>query len=107
VLYVEKQIEANLNNPVFVYEALKVYMMLGGLQPPDKDLIKDWMKQDLMKLYPGPNNVNPIQRLEEHLAAMLELESGVLVPIVFVVSCSDGTTVIDPPAGLFELDRPG
>jgi len=38
---------------------------------------------------------------------LLELESGVLVPMVFVVSCSDGTTVIDPPAGLFELDRPG
>ena len=33
---------------------------------------------------------------------ILEVEGGVLVPMPFVVSCSDGTTVIDPPAGLRE-----
>ncbi len=32
----------------------------------------------------------------------LVLESGALVPAVFVVSCADGVTVIDPPEGLFE-----
>jgi 16S rRNA processing protein RimM len=32
----------------------------------------------------------------------LVLESGALVPAVFVVSCADGVTVIDPPDGLFE-----
>jgi 16S rRNA processing protein RimM len=32
----------------------------------------------------------------------LVLESGALVPAVFVVSCVDGVTLIDPPAGLFE-----
>jgi type VI secretion system protein ImpL len=37
----EEQLAANVNNPGFVYEALKVYIMLGGLQPPDKTLIKD------------------------------------------------------------------
>ena len=34
---------------------------------------------------------------------LLELDSGALVPMPFVVSCTDGTTVIDPPPGLFEL----
>ncbi len=34
---------------------------------------------------------------------LLELESGVLVPVTFVVSCRDGVTEIDPPPGLFEL----
>ncbi len=33
---------------------------------------------------------------------ILELESGALVPSVFVVSCVDGVTTIDPPDGLFE-----
>ena len=33
---------------------------------------------------------------------ILEIEGGVLVPMPFVVSCSDGTTVIDPPEGLRE-----
>jgi len=34
--------------------------------------------------------------------ALLELDSGALVPIVFVCSFEDGVAVIDPPAGLFE-----
>jgi 16S rRNA processing protein RimM len=32
----------------------------------------------------------------------LVLDSGARVPSVFVVSCADGVTVIDPPDGLFE-----
>lgn len=35
---------------------------------------------------------------------ILELESGALVPVVFVVSAEDGRIVIDPPEGLFDLD---
>lgn len=31
---------------------------------------------------------------------ILEVSNGALVPVVFVVSCHDGTTVIDPPEGL-------
>ena len=31
---------------------------------------------------------------------LLELESGVLIPMPFVLSCDEGITVIDPPAGL-------
>lgn len=33
---------------------------------------------------------------------LLELDDGALVPTVFVVEQSDGTVVIDPPAGLFD-----
>lgn len=35
---------------------------------------------------------------------ILELDSGALVPARFVVSCREGVTVVDPPAGLFDLD---
>jgi 16S rRNA processing protein RimM len=34
---------------------------------------------------------------------MLELDSGALVPSVFVLSCSDGVTRVETPEGLFEL----
>ena len=34
---------------------------------------------------------------------LLELESGALVPVVFVESCVDGVTTIDPPPGFFDL----
>ena len=33
---------------------------------------------------------------------LLELESGALVPVTFVVSCESGVITIDPPDGLFE-----
>jgi 16S rRNA processing protein RimM len=38
---------------------------------------------------------------------LLELESGALVPSIFVLSCEDGVTTIDPPAGLFEVFEEG
>jgi 16S rRNA processing protein RimM len=34
---------------------------------------------------------------------LLELDSGALVPMVFVVGCADGVVRIDPPDGLFDL----
>ena len=35
---------------------------------------------------------------------ILELDSGALVPVVFVTSLVDGVITIDPPDGLFDLD---
>jgi 16S rRNA processing protein RimM len=34
---------------------------------------------------------------------ILELDSGALVPVIFVVDCRGGITTIDPPQGLFDL----
>jgi 16S rRNA processing protein RimM len=36
---------------------------------------------------------------------LLELESGALVPVAFVTSVDDAIVTIDPPDGLFDLDR--
>jgi 16S rRNA processing protein RimM len=41
--------------------------------------------------------------VENPAADLLELDSGALVPVVFVVEHSAERIVIDPPAGLFEL----
>lgn len=35
---------------------------------------------------------------------ILELDSGALVPVTFVVDHTDGVVTIDPPDGLFDLD---
>jgi type VI secretion system protein ImpL len=73
----EEQLDAENANPGFVYDALKVYMMLGGLQPADRELIKSWMQRDWAEnLYPGASNAEGRKLLEEHLTAMLDLESG-------------------------------
>ena len=34
---------------------------------------------------------------------ILELDTGALVPVTFVITCSGGVTTIDPPQGLFDL----
>jgi 16S rRNA processing protein RimM len=34
---------------------------------------------------------------------ILELDTGALIPVTFVVSCCQGITTIDPPEGLFDL----
>jgi 16S rRNA processing protein RimM len=34
---------------------------------------------------------------------ILELDTGALIPVTFVVSCRQGITTIDPPKGLFDL----
>jgi type VI secretion system protein ImpL len=72
----EEQLNARIADAGFVYEALKVYMMVGGLQPPDRELIKSWMQRDWSEnLYPGPTNAEGRRLLEEHLNAMFDLES--------------------------------
>jgi len=76
ILRLERQIEASMNDPIVVYEALKVYLMLGGKAPKvDRELIVAWMRSDWEEnLYPGPNNRQGREDLEEHLRAMLELD---------------------------------
>jgi len=71
----EEQLNEKLTEPAFVYEGLKVYLMLGGQHPPDKALIKAWMQRDWAEnLYPGAANTEGRRLLEEHLAAMFDLE---------------------------------
>src|SRR6185312_14521277 len=73
----EEVLDANRTNPGFLYEALKVYLMLGGQQPADREFVLSWMRRDWAdNLYPGAGNVAGRKALEEHLAAMLDLDSG-------------------------------
>jgi type VI secretion system protein ImpL len=72
----EEQLNVRIAEPAFVYEALKVYLMLGGQHPPDRGLIKSWMQADWAdNLYPGSTNAEGRRLLEDHLAAMFDLEA--------------------------------
>jgi type VI secretion system protein ImpL len=83
----EEQLDAQLDpkldpskvNPGFLYEALKVYLMLGRYPdaPEDRNLIKSWMQRDWEVLYPDATNAAGRKALAEHLDAMLDLESDV------------------------------
>lgn len=83
IFRLEEQLEQNANNPGFVYEALKVYMMVGGQAKLDRDLVTSWMRLDWAEnLFPGPANAKGREALEEHLAAMLALDEGDTEPMV-------------------------
>jgi type VI secretion system protein ImpL len=68
----EEQMRAHMNEPDFLYEALKVYLILGRQGPLDRDLVEQWFDADLNATYPGDDNADTRQSLEQHLQAMLE-----------------------------------
>jgi type VI secretion system protein ImpL len=79
ILHLEKQIEANRDDPAFLYEVLKIYLMLGGGPnvPVDNDFVLAWIKQDWEEnLYPGAANRASREELVQHLQAMLDLDTG-------------------------------
>ncbi|MGE0119201.1 MAG: type VI secretion system membrane subunit TssM [Dongiaceae bacterium] len=68
----ESQLRANIDNPEFVYQALKVYLMLGVQGPLDKDLVKEWMAIDWNGVFPGAAMQPTRDQLAGHLDALLE-----------------------------------
>ena len=51
----------------------------------------------------GVERGNCIAVIDNPAHDILELDSGALIPVTFVVSCIGGITTVDPPAGLFDL----
>ncbi len=50
----EAQMRGSLDRPDFLYEATRVYLMLGAPGPLDRDLVRAWMSLDWQAAYPGP-----------------------------------------------------
>jgi type VI secretion system protein ImpL len=72
IVRLEGQMRANFEQPAFLYQATKVYLMLGSAGPMDRDLVKEWMHLDWQSAWPGPA-AQPIRdSLERHLNALLE-----------------------------------
>jgi type VI secretion system protein ImpL len=73
----ERQLEKNVKNPIFVYEGLKVYLMLGGQAKMDPELVTAWITRDWVNnLYPGAGNAGGREALLQHLAALIERPSS-------------------------------
>jgi type VI secretion system protein ImpL len=81
VLRLEEQLQAFVlaNEPLAIYETLKVYKLLGGAAPaPQDDLVVTWLTDDWEQVsYPGINQDSAREMLKNHLLAMLELDDGV------------------------------
>jgi type VI secretion system protein ImpL len=72
VARLEGQMRAHFEQPAFLYEATRVYLMLGSAGPLDRDLVKEWMHLDWQAQWPGPAAKNLRDSLERHLAALLD-----------------------------------
>ena len=67
----EAQIHGNFNQPDFLYEATRVYMMLAERGPLDRALVKEWMTLDWQSTYVGALDQATVSSLGVHLEALL------------------------------------
>ena len=67
----EAQMRGYFTQPEFLYEATRVYLMLGGQGPLDRSLVKEWMTYDWQSQYSGPGNLAAVASLQQHLDALL------------------------------------
>ncbi len=85
LLRLEEQMQANMNNPDFLYESLKIYLMLGQQGPMNTSLIKEWMELDWSVAFQGSGRDEMRNSLTQHLDAMLDApldEIGLNGPLV-------------------------
>jgi type VI secretion system protein ImpL len=73
----EEVLEANKSKPSYIYETLKVYLMIAGVERTDRELALTWMRNDWAdNLYEGASNAEGRKALENELLAMFDLENG-------------------------------
>lgn len=71
LLRLEEQMSANMNNTNLLYEALKIYLMLGLQGPMNTELVKEWMLVDWSLTYAGVTRQQMRDDLDDHLNALL------------------------------------
>ena len=71
LLQLEAELRGNPTNPEFLYQATRVYLMLGGQGPLDKSLVEGWMALDWPRLYPGIEQQPARDDMMQHLNALL------------------------------------
>ncbi len=72
VVRLEAQMRSHFEQPAYLYEATRVYLMLGSAGPLDRSLVKEWMSLDWQVALPGPASKALRDSLERHLAALLD-----------------------------------
>jgi type VI secretion system protein ImpL len=67
----ESQMHDRFGDPDFLYQATRVYLMLGGAGPLDRALVRNWENQDWNARFTGSLNQSLRERLGHHLDALL------------------------------------
>ena len=72
LLRLERYMQEHAQEPLKLYEPLKVYLMLGGLGPLDAKAVKAWVSDDWEEtVLPGADRAEVRAELSRHLDAML------------------------------------
>ena len=71
LLRLEDQMQSNINDPQFLYDSLKVYLMLGLVGPMDKKMVSDWLAADWEQAFPGAAREGLRDDLAAHLDTLL------------------------------------
>jgi len=67
----EGQIQSGFQRPEFLYEATRIYLMLGRQGPLDPALVRQWFALDWGRAYPGATGQPTRAVLLQHLDALL------------------------------------
>jgi type VI secretion system protein ImpL len=70
----ESQMRAGFQQPEFLYEASRVYLMLGRVGPLDAPLVRAWMQDDWLRSFPGVATQPVRDALAGHLDALLGVD---------------------------------
>jgi type VI secretion system protein ImpL len=73
ILSLEQQLKERGNNPDYLYEALKVYLMFDDREHFDAETVRTWMLLQWQLTLPGPEQAQARQALTSHLEALLEI----------------------------------
>ncbi len=71
LLRLESQIQSSMNEPEVLYEALKVYLMLGQQGPLNREMVKEWLNNDWNVAFPGPAYDQTRADLNAHLDVLI------------------------------------
>ena len=99
--------EAELERRDFLYEAAEqlreVVLRAEPIDDPDALWVDDLVGARVELVGSGDVVGQCVAVMANPASDLLELDSGALVPVVFIVERGEGRIVIDPPEGLFDL----
>ncbi|MEJ2694823.1 MAG: type VI secretion system membrane subunit TssM [Candidatus Thiodiazotropha sp.] len=73
ILSLEDQLKQRGNNPDYLYEALKVYLMFDDREHFDAETVRAWLLLQWQLNLPGAENAQARQTLAHHLESLLEM----------------------------------
>jgi len=77
----EHDMRERFQDPLFLYDATRIYLLLGGMGPHEPGIVQSWYAGEWSRRYAGALNEKLRERLQQHLAVLLDspAPSGVML----------------------------